>query len=223
VPFSRSQRRPELQYADHLVPLILHGHNKHRFRAVAELLIEIAIQPERHVSDAIRVLDIKDLPCRRSVACDALRVDGQSELPEGHRMAVALGQLEHEVLAAVGFVRVARMLILFAERLHEADRRQRAARDVGEEVGLVLQVRGDSMQDEAILDGDYVLVEKTKTAHNGDIVVALVENSDATLKRLYREGETIRLQPSNATMKPIIVPAAAVEVQGRVIGVLRKY
>jgi repressor LexA len=68
-----------------------------------------------------------------------------------------------------------------------------------------------------------VLVEKTKTAHNGDIVVALVESSDATLKRLYREGENVRLQPSNVNMKPIIVPAANVEVQGRVIGVLRKY
>jgi repressor LexA len=88
---------------------------------------------------------------------------------------------------------------------------------------FVLEVRGDSMQDEAILDGDYVLVEKSKTAHNGDIVVALVRGSDATLKRLYREGEDIRLQPSNAAMQPIIVPAAAVEVQGRVIGVLRKY
>ena len=53
--------------------------------------------------------------------------------------------------------------------------------------------------------------------------VALVSNYETTLKRLYREGETIRLQPSNATMKPIIVPAADVEVQGRVIGVLRKY
>jgi len=88
---------------------------------------------------------------------------------------------------------------------------------------FVLEVRGDSMQDEAILDGDYVLVEKLKTAHNGDIVVALVEQTDATLKRFYREGDNIRLQPSNATMKPIIVPAASVEVQGRVIGVLRKY
>src|ERR1022692_3629394 len=88
---------------------------------------------------------------------------------------------------------------------------------------FVLEVRGDSMQDEAILDGDYVLVEKLKTAHNGDIVVALVEQSDATLKRFYREGDNIRLQPSNVTMKPIIVPAASVEVQGRVIGVLRKY
>jgi repressor LexA len=68
-----------------------------------------------------------------------------------------------------------------------------------------------------------VLVEKTKIAHNGDIVVALVEGTDATLKRLYREGENIRLQPSNAKMKPIIVPAKDVQVQGRVIGVLRKY
>jgi repressor LexA len=77
---------------------------------------------------------------------------------------------------------------------------------------FVLEVRGDSMQDEAILDGDY-----------GDIVVALVDRSDATLKRFYREGDNIRLQPSNVTMAPIIVPAASVEVQGRVIGVLRKY
>lgn len=88
---------------------------------------------------------------------------------------------------------------------------------------FVLEVRGNSMQDEAILDGDYVLVEKLKTAHNGDIVVAVVDRDDATLKRFYREGDTIRLQPSNATMQPIIVPAASVEIQGRVIGVLRKY
>jgi repressor LexA len=88
---------------------------------------------------------------------------------------------------------------------------------------FVLEVRGDSMQDEHILSGDYVLVEKAKTAHNGDIVVALVEGSDATLKRFYREGDNIRLQPSNVNMQPIIVPAANVDVQGRVIGVLRKY
>src|ERR1700723_1440834 len=88
---------------------------------------------------------------------------------------------------------------------------------------FVLEVRGGSMQDEAILDGDSGLVEKARTAHNGDIVVALVDLPAATLKRLYREGDNIRLQPSNATMQPIIVPSASVEVQGRVIGVLRKY
>ena len=88
---------------------------------------------------------------------------------------------------------------------------------------FVLQVKGESMQDEAILDGDYVLVEKADSARDGEIVVALVDGSDATLKRLYVEGGKVRLQPSNATMQPIIVPAASVQVQGRVIGVLRKY
>jgi len=88
---------------------------------------------------------------------------------------------------------------------------------------FVLEVGGDSMQDEGILDGDYVLVEKTKVAHNGDIVVALVEGSETTLKRFYKEGDNIRLQPSNANMEPIIRHASVVQVQGRVIGVLRKY
>ena len=88
---------------------------------------------------------------------------------------------------------------------------------------FVLEVSGESMQDEHIVNGDYVLVEKSKTAHNGDIVVALVEGTDATLKRFYREGDSIRLQPSNAKMKPIIVAARDVEIQGRVFGVLRKY
>jgi len=88
---------------------------------------------------------------------------------------------------------------------------------------FVLQVKGESMKDEHIVDGDYVLVEKGNTARDGEIVVALVENSEATLKRLYRDGQNIRLQPSNAAMKPIIVPAKSVQVQGRVVGVLRKY
>jgi repressor LexA len=88
---------------------------------------------------------------------------------------------------------------------------------------FVLEVRGDSMQDEHIVDGDYVLVEKTATAHNGDIVVALVGGTEATLKRFYKEGDRVRLQPSNAAMQPIIVSARELNIQGRVIGVLRKY
>jgi repressor LexA len=88
---------------------------------------------------------------------------------------------------------------------------------------FVLQVKGDSMQDEAILDGDYILVEKTSAVRNGEIVVALVDGMESTLKRIFKEGDRVRLQPSNAAMQPVIVSAAAVQVQGRVIGVLRKY
>jgi repressor LexA len=88
---------------------------------------------------------------------------------------------------------------------------------------FVLQVVGDSMQDEHIMNGDYVLVEKTESAREGEIVVALLNGSETTLKRLYRAGKQIRLQPSNATMQPIMVPAESVRVQGRVVAVLRKY
>ena len=88
---------------------------------------------------------------------------------------------------------------------------------------FVLEVRGDSMQDEHILDGYYVMVERVRSARNGEIVVALIENTETTLKRFYKEGETIRLQPANAKMAPIVVPATSVQVQGRVVGVLRKY
>jgi repressor LexA len=88
---------------------------------------------------------------------------------------------------------------------------------------FVLKVSGDSMQDEHIVDGDYVLVEKTKVARDGEIVVAMVDGLETTLKRIYLEGDSVRLQPSNAAMQPIIVPADSVQVQGRVIGVLRKY
>ena len=88
---------------------------------------------------------------------------------------------------------------------------------------FVLQVKGESMKDEHIVDGDYVLVERAESARDGEIVVALVDGTDATLKRFYREGTNIRLQPSNTAMKPIMVPAKAVQLQGRVIGVLRKY
>jgi|SRR5882724_5223208 len=94
---------------------------------------------------------------------------------------------------------------------------------VGRKKVFVLKVRGESMQDEHIVDGDYVLLEKTKKANNGDIVVALVDGYDATLKRFYLQGDTIRLQPSNVTMPPILVPAVSVQIQGKVIGVLRKY
>ena len=94
---------------------------------------------------------------------------------------------------------------------------------VGSKEVFALEVRGDSMRDDHIVDGDYVLVERTRAARDGEIVVALVRGSETTLKRLFTEGPTVRLQPANAEMEPIYVPAAQVEVQGRVLGVLRRY
>ena len=87
----------------------------------------------------------------------------------------------------------------------------------------VLRVRGDSMIEEHIEDGDFIIVEGRNTATDGDMVIALVDNDKATLKRFYREGDKIRLQPSNAQYPPILVAADQVQVQGVVIGVMRKY
>ena len=94
---------------------------------------------------------------------------------------------------------------------------------VGNRDVFALEVRGDSMRDEHIINGDYVLVERTKTARNGEIVVVLVHGAETTLKRFYPEGNVVRLQPANLEMEPIYVPAAQVAIQGRVLGVLRKY
>lgn len=89
---------------------------------------------------------------------------------------------------------------------------------------FVLQVKGDSMREDHILDGDFIVVEQTQVANPGEIVVALVGGEEATLKRFYREGAgKVRLQPANAQMEPIVLPAGDVKIQGRVIGVLRKY
>jgi repressor LexA len=89
---------------------------------------------------------------------------------------------------------------------------------------FALEVRGNSMIDDHICDGDMILLEKVQQARDGDIVVALVAETDATLKRFYREpGDIVRLQPANASLKPILVPAKDVQIQGRLLAVLRKY
>ena len=95
---------------------------------------------------------------------------------------------------------------------------------VGQEGTYALQVRGDSMIEDHICDGDYVLVERATTARDGDIVVALVGGSETTLKRYYRESAgQVRLQPANSSMSAILVPAAQLAIQGRLLAVLRKY
>ena len=86
---------------------------------------------------------------------------------------------------------------------------------------FVLQVRGDSMIDDQIADGDYVVVQPRNTARNGETVVALLDNGEATLKKFYREKDHIRLQPANDAFEPIIVKNC--RIQGVVVGVVRAY
>lgn len=111
-----------------------------------------------------------------------------------------------------------------AGMLHEAIE-QCERIDLGElfegEDQFVLEVRGDSMIDDQIADGDFVVVRKQDTAGRGDIVVAMTDENEATLKRWFPEGDRIRLQPANSNMQPIYVRSA--QVLGVVVGVVRKF
>lgn len=91
----------------------------------------------------------------------------------------------------------------------------------GKKSVYVLQVRGNSMLEDGIWDGDYVVIEQQEDAKNGDIVVALLDNGMATLKRYFKEATRIRLEPANAQMSPIF--AKNVKIQGKVVGLIRRY
>jgi len=91
----------------------------------------------------------------------------------------------------------------------------------GKARAYTLQVKGQSMIEDGILDGDYVVLEETREAKNGDIVVALIDGEIATLKRIYFEKDRVKLAPANSAMKPIY--ARSVTVQGKVVGLIRKY
>ncbi len=85
----------------------------------------------------------------------------------------------------------------------------------------VLQAKGDSMIEDGILNGDYLVIKEVSEAHNGDIVVAVLKNGFATLKRYYKEVNRIRLQPANSTMQPMYV--TDVEIRGKVVAVIRQF
>jgi repressor LexA len=94
---------------------------------------------------------------------------------------------------------------------------------IGKRDSYVLRVKGDSMIDEQIRDGDYVIVEDRRSADNGEMVIAMLHGSDVTLKKLYREQGRVRLQPANPAVQPIVVSPDDVQIQGVVVGVMRKY
>src|SRR3990167_2074119 len=91
----------------------------------------------------------------------------------------------------------------------------------GKRTAYVLQVKGDSMIEDGIFDGDYVVIEKSDIADNGDIVVALVDDNMATLKKFYKEGEKVILKPANSAMDPIY--PKSLRIQGIAVGIVRKF
>lgn len=111
------------------------------------------------------------------------------------------------------------------EAIEQGDESIRVPSDMLGRPGMTfaLRVRGNSMIDDQICDGDVVIVERRDEARNGETVVALVRGDEATLKRFYRRGPQVRLVPANSSMEPIEVPAVDVQIRGVVRGLLRTY
>ncbi len=148
---------------------------------------------------------------------DSLEEQGLIEREKGSRALRIPGLKATVTLPFFGFI-AAGMPIEVMEQQEEIEVPRTL---VSKKPCYVLQVRGNSMIEDHIVSGDFIVIEKTDTADDGEVVVALVDGTAATLKRMYREKTRIRLEPANSSMKPIYVKDVA--IQGRVKGLFRKF
>lgn len=133
--------------------------------------------------------------------------------------AAAMGTQPSIELPLMGFIAAGRPLEPHTDP--NATFQVSASMITGKKIAYVLQVKGESMIEDGILDGDYVVIERTDEASNGDIVVAIVDDNMATLKKFYKEGDRVVLKPANSQMDPIYPKSLA--IQGRAVGVIRRF
>jgi repressor LexA len=197
--------------------------------SVREIADAVGLASTSAVHHHLLSLERDGLLERGSHSSRALRLteQGEAELERApRRLPTSLGRVtpfrmpvERDVLAlpVLGEIAAGQPIEAYADGAESLDvPRSMQARDDS----YVLRVRGKSMIDALIDDGDYVVVQPAATARDGDIVVALLEDNGVTLKRFFREKDRIRLQPANAEMEPIF--ASEVQIQGKVVGVIRK-
>jgi repressor LexA len=196
--------------------------------SVREIADAVGLASTSAVHHHLIALEREGLLERGSRSSRALRLTerGEAELESPRRLPGSMGRVtpfrmpvERDVLAlpVLGEIAAGQPIEAYADGAESLDvPRSLEARDDS----YVLRVRGKSMIDDLIDDGDYVVVQPQATARDGDIVVALLEDNGVTLKRFYREQDRIRLQPANAEMEPIY--ATEVQIQGKVVGVIRK-
>jgi repressor LexA len=198
--------------------------------SVREIADQVGLASTSAVHHHLLALEREGLLERGSHSSRALRLTarGAAELGPAARRPLAIERgrvtpfrmpVERDLLAlpVIGEIAAGQPIEAYAEGAETLEvPRSLQARDDS----YVLRVRGKSMIDALIDDGDYVVVQPQATAQDGDIVVALLEDNGVTLKRFYREKDRIRLQPANSEMEPIY--ASEVQVQGKVVGVIRR-
>ena len=147
------------------------------------------------------------------------KVDGNTRVLKIKAALALLGQTPSIELPLMGFIAAGHPLEPHTDP--NATFQISASMISGKRTAYVLQVKGESMIEDGILDGDYVVIEKSDVANNGDIVVALVDDNLATLKKFYKEGDQVVLKPANSAMEPIY--PNSLKIQGIAVGVVRKF
>jgi repressor LexA len=197
--------------------------------SVREIADAVGLASTSAVHHHLIALEREGLLERGEKSSRAVRLTPQGEAELDHaprRIPIGVGRVtpfrmpvERDVLAlpVLGEIAAGQPIEAYEDGAESLDvPRSLQARDDS----YVLRVRGKSMIDALIDDGDYVVVQPAATARDGDIVVALLEDNGVTLKRFFHEQDRIRLQPANAEMEPIY--ATEVQIQGKVVGVIRK-
>lgn len=150
------------------------------------------------------------------------KVDGNTrvlKILDQKIVSAALGTQPSIELPVMGYIAAGKPLEPYTDP--NAMLQVSASMITGKKIAYVLQVKGNSMIDDGIWDGDYVVIERTDQAENGDIVVAIVDDNLATLKRFYREDGKVVLKPSNVEMEPIY--PNSLTIQGKAVGIIRKF
>jgi len=176
---------------------------------LSEIAQAIGISSLSAVYDHLTALEKKGLIRRYKGALRGIEIIG----------ADFLAQTQHLELPVLGFIAAGQPIELY----NDPGKTVMVPESMisGKKRAFVLQVKGDSMIEEGILDNDYIIVEEQETANNGDVVVAILDNGFATLKRFFQEKDKIRLEPANVNMRPIWV--TNVQIKGRVVGVIRSF
>ncbi len=173
----------------------------------------------RRLPNRARALEVLKIPEKGNAA--PIKLSGASPMALSDRPAGAMPVAANDVIELPLHGRIAAGVPIEAMEGQSSLSVPMALLGTGEHYAL--EVSGDSMIEAGIFDGDYALIQRTQIARDGDIVVALVHNEDATLKYLHRENGRIRLDPANSSYMPQYYAADEVEIQGKLAGLLRRY
>ncbi len=177
----------------------------------------------RRLPHRARALEVTKLPQQATTSAPAGgRQSFKPQVVAGDKLAPSPASIANDVREIPLLGRIAAGSPIEALQV-ERDKMLVSESMLGAGEHYVLEVQGDSMIDAGILDGDFVLIRKTDTAHSGEIVVALVQGEEATLKRLRRKGASIALEAANPKYQTRVYGPDQVEVQGKLVGLIRKY